>query len=53
MGTAMAIVMLLFMRHMYQRRGANLAILAGSAAAFALALWLVRSQLIRELEAGK
>ena len=44
MGAAMAMVMLAFMLHMYQRRGLNLAILAVSAVLFAGALWLVRSQ---------
>ena len=40
----MAVVMLLFMRGMYQNRRANAVILGGSALMFALALWLVRSQ---------
>lgn len=44
MGAAMAVVMLAFMLKMHTRRGLNLAIFAGSAAAFSLALWLVRSQ---------
>lgn len=44
MGAAMAIVMLAFMRGMYDDRRTNAAILTGSALAFALALWLVRSQ---------
>lgn len=44
MGATMAIIMLLFMRHMYQRKGVNLAIFIGSAIVFATALWLVRSQ---------
>lgn len=44
MGATMAVVMLAFMREMYQDRRKNLAILGGSAAVFALALWLVRSQ---------
>ncbi|MDQ7956854.1 MAG: DUF305 domain-containing protein [Rhodocyclaceae bacterium] len=44
MGAAMAFVMMGFMWHMHPRRGVNVAILAGSAAVFALALWLVRSQ---------
>lgn len=44
MGAAMAFVMMGFMWHMHPRRGLNVAILAGSAAVFALALWLVRSQ---------
>ncbi|MBM1312146.1 DUF305 domain-containing protein [Sulfitobacter mediterraneus] len=44
MGAVMAIVMLLFMWGMYKSMAANMAILAGSAAIFAGALWLVRSQ---------
>ncbi|WP_141333475.1 DUF305 domain-containing protein [Myxococcus sp. AB025B] len=44
MGATMAIIMLLFMWSMYENKRANVAILAGSIAAFAVALWLVRSQ---------
>jgi len=44
MGAAMAIVMLGFMRHMYQSTKANLAILATALVVFAGSLWLVRSQ---------
>ncbi len=44
MGAAMAIIMLGFMRAMYDNPRTNLAILGGSALAFVLALWLVRSQ---------
>ena len=44
MGAAMAIVMLAFMTAMYTNRQTNIAIVAGSVAVFALALWLVRSQ---------
>jgi uncharacterized protein (DUF305 family) len=44
MGATMAIVMLAFMSPMMKRRGVNVAIYAGSAIAFAVALWLVRSQ---------
>jgi hypothetical protein len=44
MGAAMAIIMLSFMLHMFDRTGANLAIYVGSALVFAGALWLVRSQ---------
>lgn len=44
MGAAMAILMLGFMRSMYRRRDANLAILALAATLFCAALWLVRSQ---------
>ncbi len=44
MGSVMAIVMLLFMRHMYTKKKMNVIILASSALIFALSLWLVRSQ---------
>ena len=44
MGAAMAIVMLGFMWSMYPKKAANIAIMAGGAAVFAGALWLVRSQ---------
>ena len=44
MGAAMAIVMLLFMLGMYENGALNAAILGGSVVVFALALWLVRSQ---------
>lgn len=44
MGAAMAIVMIGFMGGMYRNRRANLGIAIGSAAVFAVALWLVRSQ---------
>ncbi len=44
MGATMAIIMLAFMLGMYKNSKANLGIFAGSAAVFALALWLVRSQ---------
>ena len=44
MGAAMAAIMLGFMMGMYTNRRANLAIFAGSALVFVLALWLVRSQ---------
>lgn len=44
MGAAMAVVMLLFMGRMYPSRAVNLAVLGGAAAAFTLALWLIRSQ---------
>ena len=44
MGATMAIVMLAFMLGMYTNRAANIAIFVGSAAVFAVALWLVRSQ---------
>jgi uncharacterized protein (DUF305 family) len=44
MGAAMAAIMLAFMQHMLSNRRANIVIVAGSALAFFLALWLVRSQ---------
>ena len=44
MGATMAILMLLFMLSMYRNRRVNVAIFAGSALLFFLALWLVRSQ---------
>ncbi|AHL76223.1 hypothetical protein CH92_14425 [Stutzerimonas stutzeri] len=44
MGATMAIIMLAYMLGMYQKRGVNIAIFAGSVAVFALSLWLVRSQ---------
>ncbi|MHA6326915.1 DUF305 domain-containing protein [Roseivivax sp. CAU 1753] len=44
MGAVMAAIMLAFMLGMYTNRTANIAIFAGSALVFALALFLVRSQ---------
>ena len=44
MGAMMAIVMLAFMRGMYRDARKNVAIFAGAALVFALALWLARSQ---------
>jgi hypothetical protein len=44
MGATMAVVMLAFMLGMYPNKGWNVAIFAGAAIVFALALWLVRSQ---------
>ena len=44
MGATMALVMLGFMRGMYQDARVNTAITVGSVVAFALALWLARSQ---------
>ena len=44
MGAVMAIIMLAFMLGMYSNTKVNAAIFAGSAVAFALFLWLVRSQ---------
>lgn len=44
MGATMAAIMLGFMLSMYRQKFVNLAIIGGSAAVFAGALWLVRSQ---------
>jgi uncharacterized protein (DUF305 family) len=44
MGATMAIIMLAFMRSMLSEPRLNAAIVVGSAAVLALALWLVRSQ---------
>lgn len=44
MAGSMALVMLLFMRHMYRDKRANLAIAIGSVALVGMGLWLVRSQ---------
>lgn len=44
MGATMAIIMLGFMLGMYKNTRANIAIFTGAAVAFALCLWLVRSQ---------
>jgi hypothetical protein len=44
MGAGMAVVMLLFMLHMYEDGRKNAAILVSAAIVFAGALWLVRSQ---------
>ena len=44
MGAMMAVVMLAFMWGHYASRAANVAIVAGSAAVFAVSLWLLRSQ---------
>lgn len=44
MGAAMAVIMLSFMMSMYKNTVVNIAIYAGSALVFFLALWLVRSQ---------
>ena len=44
MGAVMAIIMLSFMRKMYDNMGANIVILIGSIVAFTGSLWLVRSQ---------
>lgn len=44
MGATMAVIMLAFMLHMHTNRRVNIGIFVSSAVAFALALWLVRSQ---------
>ena len=44
MGATMAVIMLAFMLGMYRNRLANIGILVGSIAVFAVALYLVRSQ---------
>ncbi|MEP6991180.1 MAG: DUF305 domain-containing protein [bacterium] len=44
MGATMAVIMLAFMRGMYTDRRMNIGIVAASVGAFALSLWLVRSQ---------
>jgi len=44
MGAVMSVIMLGYMLSMYPRKALNVAIFGGSVAAFALALWLVRSQ---------
>jgi FtsH-binding integral membrane protein len=44
MGATMALVMLGFMRRMYQNNSANLGIVGVSLVIFGLSLWLVRSQ---------
>lgn len=44
MGATMAVVMLAFMLGHYKNKALNIAIFAGSAAVFAVALFLVRSQ---------
>lgn len=44
MAGSMALVMLFFMRHMYENKLANVAIVLASIALMGLGLWLVRSQ---------
>ncbi|MEP6786483.1 MAG: DUF305 domain-containing protein [Sphingomonadales bacterium] len=44
MGAVMTVIMLAFMWSMYPSRTTNIAISTGSAAVFAISLWLVRSQ---------
>ena len=44
MGAAMAVIMLVFMLHMFDNRLANAAIVITSLLVFAISLWLVRSQ---------
>ena len=45
MGATMAIIMLAYMLSMYTDRRLNIAIFTGSVVVFAVALWLVRSQI--------
>ena len=45
MGTAMAVIMLAFMRRMHRSRRLNIGIVAASIVVFSLALWLARSQI--------
>ena len=44
MGATMAVIMLGFMLNMYKNKSWNFAIFGGAVVVFALALWLVRSQ---------
>ena len=44
MGAVMAIIMLVFMLNMYKSRTVNIAIFVGATVAFAVIVWLVRSQ---------
>ncbi|WP_050182137.1 DUF305 domain-containing protein [Domibacillus robiginosus] len=44
MGSVMAIIMMLFMWKMYDKRRVNTFILAGSAVVLGLSIWLMRSQ---------
>jgi hypothetical protein len=46
MGSSMAVIMLLYMLHMYQNRAANMAIIAGAIIVFAGSIYLVRSQVL-------
>ena len=48
MGAVMAIVMLAFMLNMYGDRRRNVAIFASAAVTFAVALWIVRSQVLMD-----
>jgi hypothetical protein len=48
MGAVMAVVMLAFMLHMYDRKSVNTGIVAGAVLVFAAALYLVRSQVTVE-----
>jgi len=45
MGSAMAVIMLVFMLRMFKRRSVNAGIIVLSIAVFVAALWLVRSQI--------
>ena len=44
MGATMAVIMLAYMMGMYKNQRANIGIIGGGLAVFAVALWLVRSQ---------
>src|SRR5690606_9884988 len=44
MGATMAVIMLAYMLGMYTNKRLNITIFAGAVVAFALSLWLVRSQ---------
>lgn len=44
MGATMAVIMLAYMMRMYKNPRANIGIIGGSVAVFAIALWLVRGQ---------
>jgi heme/copper-type cytochrome/quinol oxidase subunit 4 len=46
MGASMAVIMLLYMLHMYKNRAANMAIIAGALIVFAGSIYLVRSQVL-------
>ena len=48
MGAVMAIIMLAFMLSMYDNRRRNFAIFASAAVTFAVALWILRSQVIMD-----
>ena len=48
MGATMAFIMLAFMLSMYANRAVNIAVFTSSVLVFAIALWLVRSQVTVE-----